>query len=100
MDNRVVSAVEDYIYDLVDPQRNWPKYYFKQVSFSRWAAEEILELVKQTLSLHESIDVISDFSIKMKNFALMDHDDKDDARIFYVAYEVGTDILDILNAMK
>ena len=100
MDNRVVSAIEDYIYDLTDPQRNWPVYYFKQISFSRWAAGEILKLVKRTLSLHESLDVVSDFSIKMKNFALMDHDDKDDARIFYVAYEVGTDILDILNAMK
>ena len=33
MDNRVVSAIEDYIFDLTDPQRNWPKYYIKQVSF-------------------------------------------------------------------
>lgn len=100
MDNRIVLAIEDYIFDLIDPQRNWPKHYFKQASFSRWAAEEILKLVKRASSLQESIDVVADFSIKMKNFALMDHDDKDDARIFYVAYEVGTDILDILNAMK
>ena len=30
----------------------------------------------------------------------MDHDNKNDAQIFSVAYEVATDILDILNAMK
>ena len=40
MDNRVVSAIEDYIFDLTDPQRNWPKYYIKQVSFSRCAGKE------------------------------------------------------------
>ncbi len=100
MDNRVVSAIEDYIFDLTDPQRNWPKYYFKEVSFSRCAAREILELVKRTSSLQKSIDVISDFSVKMKNFASLDHDVKDDAQIFAVAYKVATDILDILNAMK
>ncbi len=38
--------------------------------------------------------------MKMKDFALLDHDVKDDAQIFSVAYEVTTDILDILNAMK
>ena len=100
MDNRVVSAIEDYIFDLTDPQRNWPKYYIKQVSFSRCAAGEILKLVKRASSLQKSIDVVSNFSTKMKNFASMDHDDKEDAQIFSVAYEVATDILDILNAMK
>lgn len=100
MDNRIVSAIEDYIFDLTDPQRNWPTYYFKQVSFSRYAGREILKLVKKASSLQESIDMVTDFSIKMRNYALMDHADKNDARIFYVAYEVATDILDILNAMK
>lgn len=100
MDNRIVSAIEDYIFDLTDPQRNWPTYYFKQVSFSRCAGREILKLVKKTSSFQESIDMVADFSIKMKDFASLDHDDKSDAQIFSVAYEVATDILDILNAMK
>ncbi len=100
MDNRIVSAIEDYIFDLTDPQRNWPKYYFKQVSFSRCAGGEILKLVKRASSLQESINMVTDFSMKMRDFALLDHDDKNDAQIFYVAYEVATDILDILNAMK
>lgn len=100
MDNRVVSAIEDYIYDLTDPQRSWPKYYFRQRSFSRYAAGEILTLVKKASSFQESIDAVTDFGIKMKSFAIMDHDDKNDAQIFSVAYEVTTDILDILNAMK
>ena len=100
MDNRVVSAIEDYIFDLTDPQRNWPKYYIKQVSFSRCAGKEILKLVKETSSLQESIDMVADFGIRMNDFALLDHADKNDAQIFYVAYEVATDILDILNAMK
>lgn len=100
MDNRIVSAIEDYIFDLTDPQRNWPKYYFKQVSFSRCAGREILKLVKKASSLQESIALVADFSIKMKDFAMLNHTDKNDAQIFYVAYEVATDILDILNAMK
>ena len=100
MDNRVVSAIGDYIFDLTDPQRNWSKYYIKQVSFSRCAGREILKLVKETSSLQESIDMVADFGIRMKDFALLDHADKNDAQIFYVAYEVVTDILDILNAMK
>lgn len=100
MDDRIVSAVEDYIFDLTDPQRNWPTYYFKQVSFSRCAGGEILKLVKETSSLQEAIDIVANFGTKMKDFASFDHTDKDDAQIFYVAYEVATDILDILNAMK
>jgi len=100
MDNRIVSAIEDYIFDLTDPQRNWPTYYFKQVSFSRCAGREILKLVKEASSLQESIDMVADFGIKMRDFASLDHDDKRDAQIFYIAYEVATDILDILNAMK
>ena len=100
MDNRVTSAIEDYIYDLTDPQRNWPEYYFRQVSFSRFAAGEILKLVKEASTFQESIDAVADFSIKMKSFAIMDHDNKNDAQIFSLAYEVATDILDILNAMK
>ena len=44
--------------------------------------------------------MVADFGIRMKDFALLDHADKNDAQIFYVAYEVATDILDILNAMK
>lgn len=100
MDNRVVSAIEDYIFDLTDPQRNWPEHYFRQASFSRCAGGEILRLVKRTSSLQESIDMVADFSVKMKDFASLDHADKKDAQIFSVAYEVATDILDILNAMK
>ena len=65
MDNRVVSAIEDYIFDLTDPQRNWPKYYIKQVSFSRCAGKEILKLVKETSSLQESIDMVADFGIRL-----------------------------------
>ena len=62
--------------------------------------EKKLKLVKETSSLQESIDMVADFGIRMKDFALLDHADKNDAQIFYVAYEVATDILDILNAMK
>lgn len=100
MDNRVVSAIEDYIFDFTDPQRNWSKNYFKKVSFSRCAGREILKLAKGTASLHESIDAVAGFAIKMKKFASLSHSDHSDAQIFSVAYEVATDILDILNAMK
>ena len=33
MDERVISAIEDYMFDLFEPGRNWPKYEFNKRSY-------------------------------------------------------------------
>lgn len=99
MDERVISVIEDYMYDLFEPSRNWPKYEFRKRSYARWAASEILKCV-QKQSDRPPIEVVEDLVRKTDEYSGVEHDDRNDSFIFYVAHDVATDILDILRAMN
>lgn len=38
-----ILILERYIDDMAIPEKTWPKYNFDELSYARWAAEEILE---------------------------------------------------------
>lgn len=99
MDNRVIAAIEDYIFDLFEPNRNWPKYEFCKRSYARWAATEILNSVKRHPYI-SPYQLVEDFARKTDTFSGLDHDERNDGFIFLVAHNVATDILDILRAMN
>lgn len=95
----VISVIEEYMFDLFEPGRNWPKYEFRKRSYGRWAAEEILKSVQ----LHRDISpiqVVEEFVRRTDNFSGIEHDERNDSFIFSVAHDVATDILDILRAMN
>ena len=99
MDGRVISVIEDYMFDLFDPGRNWPKYEFRKRSYERWAAEEILKSIQR----HQDIPpmkVVKEFVRRTDEFSGIEHDERNDSFIFSVAHDVATDILDILRAMN
>ena len=95
MDSRVISVIEDYMFDLFEPGRNWPKYEFRKRSYGRWAAEEILKSIQH----HQDISPM-EFVRRTDEFSGIEHDERNDSFIFSVAHDVATDILDILRAMN
>lgn len=99
MDERVIFAIEDYMYDLFEPGRNWPKYEFRKRSYARWATSEILKCIQKQLD-RPPVEVVEDLVRKTDEYSGVEHDDRNDSFIFYVAHDVATDILDILRAMN
>lgn len=98
MDKQVESAITDYIYDLSEPCRNWPDYYFEERSYMRWAAKELLEYIRSNPQ-KQPVEVTKDFIRKVTDFARSDRRTREDCFIFTVARETAEDILDILTAM-
>lgn len=92
MNDRAIRAIESYIYELKDPQMDWIKWRRDQCIYSRWAANEVLGYVK----LHNDISAIQaveEFIAKMDKYACLDNKN---SYIFSVAYDIATDILDLL----
>jgi hypothetical protein len=99
MDSRVVSAIEEYMFDLFEPGRNWPKYEFRKRSYGRWAAEEILKSIQHHTDI-PPMQIVEEFVRRTDEFSGIEHDERNDSFIFSVAHDVATDILDILRAMN
>ena len=99
MDERVISAIEDYKFDLFEPGRNWPKYEFNKRSYERWAAKEILKRIQQHPEI-PAINLVEEYVLMTDEFSGIEHDERNDSFIFSVAHDVATDILDILRAMN
>lgn len=99
MDSRVISVIEDYMFDLFEPGRNWPKYEFRKRSYGRWAAEEILKSIQRHRNI-SPMEVVEEFVLRTNEFSGIEHDERNDSFIFSVAHDVATDILDILRAMN
>lgn len=99
MDERVISAIEDYMFDLFEPGRNWPKYEFSKRSYERWAAKEILESIRRRPDI-SPLQIVEGYVHMADKFSGIEHDERNDSFIFSVAHDVATDILDILRAMN
>lgn len=96
---QVILIIEDYIFDITEPQRSWDKHWFKEVSYQRWAGRELLDRVRRNPT-QDPIDIISDFAVKTGKFSAKDYRDKEDRQIFSVAYEMATDILEITRCLE
>lgn len=99
MDERAISVIQEYMYDLFEPGRTWPKYEFRKRSYAWWAASEILKCVQTNQNI-PPMKMVEDFVRKTDEYSGVDHDDRNDSFIFCVAHDVATDILDILRAMN
>lgn len=99
MDGRIISVIEEYMFDLFEPGRNWPKYEFRKRSYGRWAAEEILKSIQRHPDI-SPMRTVEEFVRMTDEFSGIKHDERNDSFIFSVAHDVATDILDILRAMN
>lgn len=103
MNNRELSIILEYIEDLKDcsygfPRSfsKWQKEYFYQNAYSRWAANEILGLLRRSKA-YSSIPVLEEFVRKMDKYACMK---SDNSLMFSIAKDTAEDILDRFLAMK
>lgn len=92
MNEIAISIINEYINDCYfEPKQNWPEYEFRRRSISRWAADEILNRIRETPESHNAVDIIEDFIDEMDNFIDLS-DDRERSFIFQVAKEAAEDI--------
>ena len=86
-----MQIIRGYIVKLKVPVCDWPHSNFKQLSYSRWAAKEVLKYVKE----HDSIPpivAIEEFIRKMDKYSCMN---SNSSYMFSVAHDIAEDILDL-----
>lgn len=92
MNEAVILIIESYIREhLFDPASSWPKYYFKERSYSRWVANEILERVKEQKTTPPII-VIEDFIRELDDCSCGNENNK---LIFSIARDAAEDMLNL-----
>ena len=97
MDDRVVWLVQCYIEDeWKDPSCRWSDWYFTKNAYSRWAAYEIVDLLKNRGDT-SPIKIVKDFSSTMDDYSCMNNMARG---IFSIARDAANDILDFLYAME
>ena len=92
MDTKAEVIICNYIeQQLFGPYPTWPEYYFKQRSYSKWAANEILDIIRKNPQKPILI-ILKEFIDKCDYFAALDKN-----LIFSAAKEVAEDILYIFS---
>lgn len=92
MKEAIVSALQEYIDEyLFEPGKNWPKEEFNRRSYSRWAANEIMERLLREMDIRDPLDIIEEFSDEMDR-CLDLSENRDIYFIFIVAKETADDI--------
>lgn len=103
MNESAILAIQKYMDEyLIEPGSNWPKYYFNQRSYSRWAAYEVQKrIIDEALRLpphitgrepRTPVDIIWGFISEMDNFSGIS-DNVHSQLIFSIAKDTAVDIL-------
>lgn len=97
-DERQIRVIIDYINNLPIPESRWPEREFLKASYALWAANEILVVALSDVD-NTPLHAIEEFKCMVGKFAqkVTPYDDR--GFIFDVAYDVATDISDILYGM-
>lgn len=65
MDNEMfVMSLIEFLNETGEPEVHWPRHEFDEVSFSRWAAGELMEAIMDH-PMVPAMDTIEEFAIKM-----------------------------------
>lgn len=92
MNELAVSVIQEYIDEyLFEPRSNWCKYEFNVRSYSRWAANEIIERIRND-SERSPVNIISEF-IREVDLCCEKTPTNQAQLIFEVAKETATDIV-------
>lgn len=92
----ILSAIREYADEyLKEPAWRLPKDWFKHISYSRWAVEEILKSIENS-KITSPITVVENFIRKMDDFSCSN---QETSIIFSVAHDLAVDILDVLIAL-
>lgn len=95
MDNdSVVYTLIRFLYETGEPEVYWPQHWFEEVSFTRWAAGELMEAIMDN-PMVSAMDTIEEFAIKMTAYQATS-DGTDAGKIFKYAADFAYETLDIL----
>ena len=96
----MIAAILEYKENLNQPVTAYPQVQFTQSSYSHWAVDEILMYIFVHLNL-TPVQAVERFRSKMNYYSTMqDKVDSEANCIFSIAYDVATNILDVLIAME
>lgn len=92
MNEVAVSIILNYMEEcLFEPGLKWPDCYFDQRSYSRWAANEILEQIMNRPT-ELPINIIEEFMIKMLFFSCK-AENEHNSLVFSIAQDTAQDLL-------
>lgn len=95
MNDEAIETIEDYYYQcLFEPNRRWPKLEIKRRCYERWAAEEILERIKD-LKVVSATEVIERFMKELQSYLDLEQNEAVEF-VFTTALETAEDIGSLL----
>ena len=97
-EEKMIQALREYWFDLGEPVSSWPESEFKRVAYSRWAVDEILQLMWENNGW-SVLRAAEEFKSKIYNKAIASTNYSEIKQIFDIAYGAAVDISDILIAM-
>lgn len=97
-DERQIRVIIEYINNLPEPESRWPKREFDKASFTLWAANEILVRVLAN-RYATPMRTVEEFKCQVGKYAQKPTPYDDRSFIFETAYNVATDISDIIYGM-
>lgn len=89
---KIMSHIENALFE---PQYKWDESIFKERSYARWAAFEILARIMDSPFTPPDL-IIDEFIIKMAYFSCI-NEDTEASRMFIIARDAAQDILDIIS---
>lgn len=92
MNNKAITIINDYIATMPQIRPYLKRHSFMQISYSRWIAHEILELIK-ICNTTPAMMVIEDYVSKLDEWSCVS---RDNGIIFSIARDTALDILDYL----
>ena len=90
--NIAIKIIQDYLRIYLGTVSKWYGYSFKQESYSRWAAEELMERLKKETTTPPLI-LIEEFRDKMDKYSCLN---PSTSFIFSVAKDTAECIIDLL----
>ena len=98
MKDRYVSAIEDFVDEQwFEPEAHWPEHWFNQRAYSRWAASEILRLLRSRKPDQDPEELASKFARKMDYLSTINTETR---AMFSYARDAAHDIADVIRAMS
>ena len=94
MNEMAVQRLVQYVENMPQPEISWPKHWFDEICFSKWAAEELI----QSILDHPTIpaqDTVEEFALKMLAYSSIS-DEKALGGIFSIAAQFAWDCLENL----
>lgn len=92
MNENAVTIIRNYINEnLFMPTRNWSDYEFKRRSYERWAADEIIKRIDETLETEPFFTILY-FRYQMDALSSI-REDSDAEFIFITARDTADEII-------